>query len=65
MAHETLVSHWLAVCWKPEEARTALGEALSGLDDHAVKQRAMFLTDLATTSVRDLYRAFAHGTASC
>jgi hypothetical protein len=30
-----------------------LGEALSGLDDHAVKQRAVFLTDLATTSVRE------------
>jgi transcriptional regulator with XRE-family HTH domain len=50
---------------KPEEARTALGEALSGLDDHAVKQRAVFLTDLATTYVRDLYRAFPQGTAGC
>jgi hypothetical protein len=38
---------------KPEEARTALGEALSGLDDHAVKQRAVFLTDLATTYVHE------------
>jgi transcriptional regulator with XRE-family HTH domain len=36
---------------KPDEARTALGEALSGLDGHAVKQRAVFLTDLATTYV--------------
>jgi hypothetical protein len=42
---------------KPEEARTALGEALSGLDDHAVKQQAVFLTDLATTSVRGLRAA--------
>jgi hypothetical protein len=38
---------------KPEEARTALSEALSGLDDHAVKQRAVFLTDLATTYLHD------------
>jgi hypothetical protein len=30
-----------------------LGEALSGLDGHAVKQRAVFLTDLATTYVGD------------
>ena len=50
---------------KPEEARTALGEALSGLDDHAVKQRGVFLTDLATTYVRDLYWTFAQGTAFC
>ena len=38
---------------KPEEARTVLSEALSGLDGHAVKQRAVFLTDLATTYVHD------------
>ena len=38
---------------KPEEARTALGEALAGLDDHAVKQLAVFLTDLATTHVHE------------
>jgi tetratricopeptide (TPR) repeat protein len=38
---------------KPEEARTALSEALSGLDGHAVKQRAVFLTDLATTYLHD------------
>jgi transcriptional regulator with XRE-family HTH domain/tetratricopeptide (TPR) repeat protein len=38
---------------KPDEARTALGEALSALDGHAVKQRAVFLTDLATTSVHE------------
>jgi hypothetical protein len=38
---------------KPDEARTALGEALSALDGHAVKQRAVFLTDLATTYVQD------------
>lgn len=36
---------------KPEEARTALGEAVSGLDGHALKQRAVFLTDLATSYV--------------
>ena len=38
---------------RPDEARTALGEALSALDGHAVKQRAVFLTDLATTYVHD------------
>jgi hypothetical protein len=38
---------------KPDEARTALVEALSGLDGHAVKQRAVFLTDLATTYLHE------------
>jgi hypothetical protein len=38
---------------KRDEARTALCEALSGLDGHAVKQRAVFLTDLATTYLHD------------
>jgi len=36
---------------KPEEARNALGDALSTLDAGAVKQRAVFLADLATTFV--------------
>ena len=36
---------------RPDEARAALSEALSGLDGHAVKQRAVFLTDIATTYV--------------
>ena len=30
-----------------------MGEALSGLDGHAVKQRAVFLTDLAITYLHD------------
>jgi len=30
-----------------------LGEALSGLDGHAVKQRAVFLTDLAITYLHE------------
>ena len=37
----------------PEAARAALGEALSALDAGAVKQRAVFLTDLATTHVHE------------
>jgi len=36
---------------KPTEARTALSDALSSLDAGAVKQRAVFLADLATTFV--------------
>jgi len=38
---------------KPEEARDVLTDALSTLDAGAVKQRAVFLTDLATTHVHD------------
>jgi transcriptional regulator with XRE-family HTH domain len=38
---------------KPAEARNALSEALAALDDGAVKQRAVFLTDLATTFVHE------------
>lgn len=38
---------------KPEEARNALNEALAMLDGVAVKQRAVFLADLATTYVHD------------
>jgi transcriptional regulator with XRE-family HTH domain/tetratricopeptide (TPR) repeat protein len=38
---------------KPDEARTALSEALAGLDTSAVKQRAVFLTDLATIYVHE------------
>jgi transcriptional regulator with XRE-family HTH domain/tetratricopeptide (TPR) repeat protein len=38
---------------KPEEARTALSEALATLDIAALKQRAVFLTDLATTYVHE------------
>ncbi len=36
---------------KPEEARNALGDALSSLNVGAVKQRAVFLADLATAFV--------------
>ncbi len=38
---------------KPEEARNVLNDALSMLDGVAVKQRAVFLADLATTYVHD------------
>ncbi len=38
---------------KPDEARTALSDALAALDVDAVKQRAVFLTDLATTYVHE------------
>jgi hypothetical protein len=38
---------------QPEEARTVLHDALSMLDGGAVKQRAVFLADLATTYVHD------------
>jgi transcriptional regulator with XRE-family HTH domain len=38
---------------KPGEARDALGEALSALDGDAVKQRAVYLADLATTYVHE------------
>jgi hypothetical protein len=38
---------------KPEEARSVLTGALSVLDGVAVKQRAVFLADLATTHVHD------------
>jgi ATP/maltotriose-dependent transcriptional regulator MalT len=38
---------------KPSEARDALSEALSALDTGAVKQRAVFLADLATTFVHE------------
>jgi transcriptional regulator with XRE-family HTH domain len=38
---------------QPEEARTVLHDALSRLDGGAVKQRAVFLADLATTYVHD------------
>jgi hypothetical protein len=38
---------------RPAEARAALSDALSALDLDAVKQRAVFLTDLATTHVRE------------
>jgi hypothetical protein len=38
---------------KPEEARDVLNDALSMLDAGAVKQRAVFLADLATTYVHD------------
>jgi transcriptional regulator with XRE-family HTH domain len=38
---------------KPEEARNALGDALSTLDAGAVKQRAVFLADLGTTFVHE------------
>jgi hypothetical protein len=38
---------------KPDEARTALSEALAGLDTSAVKQHAVFLTDLATIYVHE------------
>jgi transcriptional regulator with XRE-family HTH domain len=38
---------------KPAEAHTALSEALAGLDASAVKQRAVFLTDLATIYVHE------------
>jgi transcriptional regulator with XRE-family HTH domain len=38
---------------KPDVARNVLGEALAGLGSHAVKQRAVFLTDLATTHVAE------------
>jgi hypothetical protein len=38
---------------KVDEARTALSEALAGLDASAVKQRAVFLADLATTYVHE------------
>lgn len=34
---------------RPEEARSVLTDALSMLDGAAVKQRAVFLADLATT----------------
>ncbi len=38
---------------RPEEARTTLSDALATLDGAAVKQRAVFLADLATTFVHD------------
>ncbi len=38
---------------KPDEARTALSEALAALDVSAGKQRAVFLTDLATIHVHE------------
>jgi transcriptional regulator with XRE-family HTH domain len=38
---------------KPAEARAALSEALAGLDASAVKQCAVFLTDLATIYVHE------------
>jgi transcriptional regulator with XRE-family HTH domain/tetratricopeptide (TPR) repeat protein len=38
---------------RPDEARTALSEALDALDTSAVKQRAVFLTDLATIHVHE------------
>ena len=38
---------------KPDEARTALSEALAALDASAVKQRAVFQTDLATIYVHE------------
>jgi tetratricopeptide (TPR) repeat protein len=38
---------------RPNEARTALSEALTALDVDAVKQRAVFLTDLGTTYVHE------------
>lgn len=38
---------------KPAEARTALSEALAELDASAVKQRAVFFTDLATIHVHE------------
>jgi transcriptional regulator with XRE-family HTH domain len=38
---------------KPEEARVALSKALATLDAGAVKQRAVFLADLATTFVHE------------
>jgi hypothetical protein len=38
---------------KPDQARASLGEALSALDAGAVKQRAVFLADLATTHVHE------------
>jgi transcriptional regulator with XRE-family HTH domain/tetratricopeptide (TPR) repeat protein len=38
---------------RPDEARDALSKALSALDTGAVKQRAVFLADLATTFVHE------------
>ncbi len=38
---------------KPEQARNALSDALASLDVGAVKQRAVFLADLATTFVHE------------
>jgi transcriptional regulator with XRE-family HTH domain len=38
---------------RPDEARSALSDALAALDTDAVKQRAVFLTDLATTYVHE------------
>ena len=38
---------------QPAEARTALSEALAQLDTSAVKQRAVFFTDLATIHVHE------------
>ena len=38
---------------RPEEARATLSDALATLDGGAVKQRAVFLSDLATTFVHE------------